>query len=188
MRLQYIGPCGQPLPPLAAVVREVELINAHVCNLTFARMRVDCTKVRGGSVGRFPPVPLTLEGSSLLHQFFRFDWKAWRATPAERNRIAVEAVEALKSLEAPAPARPVRTALFSQLGHKGDLILIHFRDSLEALNQVELDLAQTELYGYLTPATPTFRSSSWASTSPPARPTKRPPRVWSRTRRSGTLK
>jgi peroxiredoxin len=35
------------------------------------------------------------------------------------------------------------------LGHKGDLILIHFRDSLEALNQVELDLAQTELYSYL---------------------------------------
>jgi hydrogen peroxide-dependent heme synthase len=37
----------------------------------------------------------------------------------------------------------------SQLGHKGDLILIHFRDSLEALNQVELDLAQTELYDFL---------------------------------------
>ena len=27
---------------------------------------------------------------------------------------------------------------------------MHFRDSLEALNQVELDLAQTELYGYLS--------------------------------------
>ena len=26
----------------------------------------------------FPPVPLTLEGSFVLHQFFRFDWKAWR--------------------------------------------------------------------------------------------------------------
>ena len=37
-----------------------------------------------------------------------------------------------------------------QLGHKGDLILIHFRDSLEALNQVELDLAQTDFYDYLT--------------------------------------
>ena len=46
---------------------------------------------------------------------------------------------------------PVHTALYSQLGHKGDLILVHFRDSLETLNQVELDLAQTALYDFLTP-------------------------------------
>ena len=99
----------------------------------------------------FPPVPLTLEGSSLLHQFFRFDWKAWRATsPPGRERIAAQAVEALKGLERAAPDAPIHTALFSELGHKGDLILIHFRDSLEALNQVELDLAQTSLYDYLT--------------------------------------
>jgi peroxiredoxin len=100
----------------------------------------------------FPPVPLTLEGSSLLHQFFRFDWKAWRATPQlDRGRIAAHAVEALRTLERANPDAPIRSALFSQLGHKGDLMLIHFRDSLEALNQVELDLAQNELYGYLAP-------------------------------------
>ena len=35
----------------------------------------------------FSPVPLTLEGSFLLHQFFRFDWSAWRRTPpTERDR------------------------------------------------------------------------------------------------------
>jgi len=98
----------------------------------------------------FHPVPLTLEGSSLLHQFFRFDWKTWHATAkADRDRITAEAVSALKSLESTGPDTPIRSALFSQLGHKGDLILIHFRDSLEALNQVELDLAQTELYEFL---------------------------------------
>ena len=96
----------------------------------------------------FPPVPLTLEGSALLHQFFRFDWKSWRSTPsADRDRIAAQAVEVLKELE----GAPIRSALYSQLGHKGDLILVHFRESLEALNQVELSLAQTDLYGYLTP-------------------------------------
>jgi chlorite dismutase len=47
------------------------------------------------------------------------------------------------------PAAPIQTALFSQLGHKGDLILVHFRSSLEALNQVELDLAQTTLHDFL---------------------------------------
>ena len=98
----------------------------------------------------FSPAPLTLEGSYALHQFFRFDWKAWRScAEGEREAIAAEAVAALQRLERAGPDAPVRTALFSQLGHKGDLALIHFRDSLEALNQVELDLAQTRLYDFL---------------------------------------
>jgi chlorite dismutase len=85
-----------------------------------------------------------------LHQFFRFDWKAWRGcTEGERNKIAAEGVAALQRLERKALDGPVQTGLFSQLGHKGDLVLIHFRESLEALNQVELDLAQTELYDFL---------------------------------------
>ena len=97
----------------------------------------------------FPPVPLTLEGASVLHQFFRFDWLAWRSTPAhERAKIVVEASAALESLERAADGK-VQTALYSQLGHKGDLIIVHFRDSLEALNLVELELAQTEFYGFL---------------------------------------
>ena len=97
----------------------------------------------------FPPVPLTLEGASALHQFFRFDWRIWRAFPPEdRERIIAEAIAVLGSLEKNADGK-IHTALFSQLGHKGDLVLVHFRDSLEALNQVELALAQTEFYGFL---------------------------------------
>jgi chlorite dismutase len=98
----------------------------------------------------FPPVPLTLEGSFLLHQFFRFDWKAWHKLPiAEHERITAQTAAALKRLERNGSDEPIRTALFSQLGHKGDLMLVHFRNSLEALNQVELDLAQTALYDFL---------------------------------------
>ena len=100
-------------------------------------------------VPSFPPVPLTLEGSAVLHQFFRFDWAKWKScADGERARIASEASEVLKRLERDANGK-VQTALFSQLGHKGDLILVHFRESLEALNQVELDLAQTEFFDYL---------------------------------------
>ena len=98
----------------------------------------------------FPPVPLTLEGSCVLHQFFRFDWKAWRScADGGRKKIVTDAVATLRSLERSGPEDPVRTALYSQLGHKGDLMMIHFRDSLEALNQVELSLAQTALYDFL---------------------------------------
>ena len=98
----------------------------------------------------FPPVPLTLEGSSVLHQFFRFDWKAWRSfADGERAKIVTDAIATLRHLERPAADAPLRTALYSQLGHKGDLMMIHFRESLEALNQVELALAQTPLYDFL---------------------------------------
>ena len=98
----------------------------------------------------FPPVPLTLEGSALLHQFFRFDWTKWRTcAEGDRARIVGEAVAALKKLERAGVDAPVRTALYSQLGHKGDLILVHFRESFEALNQVELDLAQTSFFDFL---------------------------------------
>jgi chlorite dismutase len=103
----------------------------------------------------FPPVPLTLEGSFVLHQFFRFDWAKWRShaegpfADAERKKIADEFVSVLQNLERTGAEGPIHTALFSQLGHKGDLILVHFRESLEALNQVELDFAQTALFDFL---------------------------------------
>jgi chlorite dismutase len=113
-------------------------------------MRVVESKFRGGFVADFPPVPLTLEGSSVLHQFFRFDWKAWRScTLSEQEKIASEFGSVLKKLERATDDAHARSAMYSQLGHKGDLILIHFRDSFEALNQVELDLAQTQMYGFL---------------------------------------
>jgi chlorite dismutase len=87
----------------------------------------------------------------MLHQFFQFDWKAWRSSAdGERQEIIAEATAALKRLERKSDSDPVQTAVFSELGHKGDLILIHFRESFEALNQVELDLAQTRFYDYLT--------------------------------------
>jgi len=44
-----------------------------------------------------------------------------------------------------------RSALFSLLGHKGDLMLVHFRNSFEELNQAELCVAQLQLYEFLEP-------------------------------------
>jgi len=101
-----------------------------------------------------PRVPLTLEGSSVLHQMFRFDWKSWKSLAAEdQHRIVAEATELLSRWEKPfGEGHPSQSAVYSLLGHKGDLMLIHFRDSFADLNRVELELAQTELNSYLQPS------------------------------------
>jgi len=103
------------------------------------------------AAGQLPAVPLTLEGFATLHQMMRFRWTAWRATAENaRREIAAEAAKRLGEMEARSDGQ---SALFSLLGHKGDLMLIHFRPSFDQLNQAELDLAQLRLHDFLEPAT-----------------------------------
>jgi len=98
-----------------------------------------------------PPVPLTIEGASVLHQMLRVRWTAWKAlSPAVRAEIAQQAAAALAEMELNASGQ---SAAFSLLGHKGDLILAHFRQSFEELNRVEKRLSQLGLWDYLEPAT-----------------------------------
>ncbi|MCB1019135.1 MAG: heme-dependent peroxidase [Bryobacterales bacterium] len=98
-----------------------------------------------------PPAPLTLDGSPVLHQMFRLRWPAWRALADERRRaIAKQASQALAAMEGHPEGG---SALFAQLGHKGDLLFVHFRRSFEALHEVELQLAQLDLYEFLEPTT-----------------------------------
>ncbi|MFB3815839.1 MAG: hydrogen peroxide-dependent heme synthase [Terriglobales bacterium] len=96
-----------------------------------------------------PAVPLTLEGSSVLHQMMRFRWAAWRKLPeAEKSSIVREAVDALAPAEADG-----QSAVFSLLGHKGDLLFIHFREDCDRLNAAQLQLNRLQLQDYLEPTT-----------------------------------
>jgi len=98
-----------------------------------------------------PAVPLTTEGYSVLHQMMRFRRAAWRALPdAEKSAITAEAASTLAAMEQNSSGQ---SALFSLLGHKGDLMLIHFRESFADLNQAELQLANLRLSDYLEPTT-----------------------------------
>src|SRR5882724_8172729 len=91
-----------------------------------------------------PPVPLTLEGASVLHQMMRVRWAAWKALPAAaQNELIAEATTALSAMEAE------KSALFSLIGHKGDLLLVHFRSSFDDLNRAELQLARLGISDYL---------------------------------------
>jgi peroxiredoxin len=107
--------------------------------------------IRSEVAAEIPAVPLTTEGYSVLHQMTRFRWSAWRTLPAaEKSAIIEEATSVLTAMEKNTAGQ---SALFSLIGHKGDLMLIHFRESFADLNQAELKLAGLRLSDYLEPTT-----------------------------------
>ena len=92
-------------------------------------------------------VPLTLEGLSVLHQMFRFRWPEWRKLSSSRQEEIARAAMATLSK----PEETGQSAVYSLLGHKRDLMLVHFRDSFDELNAAELELNRTALKEYLEP-------------------------------------
>ncbi len=99
----------------------------------------------------FPPAPLTLEGFAVLHQMFRVRRRLWRELDASRRERAV--AEAAGAFDAMGRREDGETAMFSALGHKGDLIVLHFRRNLDELNEAQLAIAALALGDYLEPAT-----------------------------------
>src|SRR6478672_3469219 len=99
-------------------------------------------------IDNIPPVPLTIEGSSVLHQMLRLRWPAWRSLAAdERAAILNEATTSLCAMEKEG------SAAFSLLGHKGDLMLIHFRADFEALLAAQTRVSHLRLWDYMEQTT-----------------------------------
>jgi peroxiredoxin len=107
-----------------------------------------------------PPIahpPETLEGWFALHQIFRF-----RKPKVDAGRLARLVKNAAASLDpgrkSGARARTKKSApvagwsCFARLvGSTADLLVIHFRDSLDAIGAAQDGLARTELSGILEP-------------------------------------
>lgn len=97
--------------------------------------------------------PETLEGWYALHDIRRIDWTAWKELPAARRESAVaEAATFFAAAERVEDAAEGSSALYSVLGHKGDLLILHFRPTLDALHALEQRLARLALARYLIPA------------------------------------
>jgi peroxiredoxin len=94
--------------------------------------------------------PLTLDGHYLLHEMFRVRRGEWRRLLEERRRgLADAATTLLARMEKRPDGASCAVAI---LGQKADLMLIHFRPTLEDLHQVQQDFAGLELRDYLEPA------------------------------------
>ena len=95
-------------------------------------------------------VPQTLEGWYVLHDVYAVDWPRWRALAGSAR--AEKAREASAWLARAAAVERGDSALYSVVSQKGDLMFVHYRESPDALNAVELELRQLGLYEVLTPA------------------------------------
>jgi chlorite dismutase len=91
-----------------------------------------------------PVVPETLEGWSVLHQMFRVRWPLVRQlSDHDRRRLAADTLT----------FQPAEggSALVSLLGHKGDLMFVHFRRTFDELSAVQHGLSRSELMDFLEP-------------------------------------
>ena len=108
-------------------------------------------KERAKIPGDFPAAPLTLEGYSILHQIFRVRRRELRALELVKRDAAL--MSASKLFGEMGRREDGESALFSALGHKGDLMIVHFRRSFEELAQAEHAVADLAFSEYLEPTT-----------------------------------
>lgn len=94
-----------------------------------------------------PEAPLTLEGSAVLHQMFAVDWAAWRNLgTVEQREIVGQAASRLESAE-----HAGQTGAYAVLGHKADLLVLHFRRSFDELLAAQRLFQPCRLHDYLKP-------------------------------------
>ena len=95
--------------------------------------------------------PATLEGWYALHQMVELDRDALRALPdAERARVVGDA--AAWFAERSVIESGGWSAAFRLVGGGADLMLVHFRPTLDALSDAELEVKRSGLGGLLLPA------------------------------------
>jgi len=98
-----------------------------------------------------PRVPETLEGWSVLHQMFRVRWDAWRGlSDTERRARATDSVRALAEMYRGEGGSTATTTL---LGHKADLMFVHFRKSFEDLQAAQLRIARLGIAPFIEATT-----------------------------------
>ncbi|MFN0102353.1 MAG: hydrogen peroxide-dependent heme synthase [Bryobacteraceae bacterium] len=94
-----------------------------------------------------PSIPLTIEGSWVLHQLFRFNQSAWGSLDTLKKRTFVrELVDLVEFWE---KSEEFPSAAFAMIGHKSDLMLIHFRKDPSELLKAEVDFSQLPIGKYL---------------------------------------
>ena len=85
----------------------------------------------------------------MLHDLRSVDWDAWRDAPdRQRDRAVSAGIDYLESHAAVADADEGASAVFSVVGHKADIMVLHLRPTLEHLDRAERAFERTALAEY----------------------------------------
>jgi chlorite dismutase/heme-degrading monooxygenase HmoA len=107
--------------------------------------------------------PPTDEGWYALHDFRTIDWDAWRNAPErERERALEEATQHLDRTLSVTDANEGDSAIYSVLGHKADLLIVHLRPTSADIGALERQFETTDFAGF-TERTTSFVSVTEAS-------------------------
>ncbi len=107
--------------------------------------------------------PPTDEGWYALHDFRRIDWNAWNdASPRTRERALSEAVSHLEAALAVEDAEEGVSAVYTILGDKADILILHLRPTTAHIGALERQFELTE-FGSFTERTTSFVSITEAS-------------------------
>ncbi|WP_276299083.1 heme-binding protein [Halorussus lipolyticus] len=102
--------------------------------------------------------PATNEGWYALHDFRTIDWDAWRSAPDRERETALEdGISFFRNRVDVTDAEEGSSAIFSMLGHKADLLVIHFRPTMADLDTAERAFEDTAFAEY------TDQSNSYVS-------------------------
>ena len=94
--------------------------------------------------------PETTEGWYAFHQILALDRPALRAlSPDARARVRAEGTVALEA--AAAPGVGGWSAVVPLVGSRADVMLVHFRPTLDDIGSAQRALARTELFDFLKP-------------------------------------
>jgi peroxiredoxin len=94
--------------------------------------------------------PETTEGWYAFHQILALDRPALRALEADdRERIRADGALALEA--AASPGGEGWSAVVPLVGSRADVMLLHFRPTLDGIGEAQRALARTELFDFLRP-------------------------------------
>ncbi len=92
--------------------------------------------------------PETAEGWYVLHDIRRVDQGRWSALNPDRRQEIAEATAAWLARVAQPGAGAGSSAAYRMLGHKGDLLFLHLRRTLDELQTLEAGFDATPLAAY----------------------------------------
>lgn len=95
----------------------------------------------------------TLEGWYVLHDFRTIHWQSWKhAAEDERKQAMAQFIHKFNEWKQTEAQKQGSTAIYSIVGQKADFVIIHMRETLEELNELENEFNKSDLAAHLIPA------------------------------------